>query len=179
MAARVLALSALLPDPVVANMPPAITVWIHSYKSDMAGVVWIKVVMGGSSFLVRRGSNGVRAANYGRRNSKVVSLGCYIVLNFHVKCPWTYQLNDLDKHPVVGRRCQKFEQLRSKRKVVLWVASGQFANDVHGSRDHSYTIEFVGVSYVSTLLFMQGAKIATRKTYKGQDPPSAPSSVRN
>lgn len=63
-AARVLALSALLPDPVVANMPPAITVWMHSYRSDIAGVVWIKVVMGGRSFLVRRGSNGVRAANY-------------------------------------------------------------------------------------------------------------------
>lgn len=55
-AASMLALSALLPDPVVANIPPAITVWIHSYKSDMAGVVWIRVVMGGSSFFVNLGS---------------------------------------------------------------------------------------------------------------------------
>lgn len=51
----------------------------------------------------------------------------------------TYQLDDLDKHPVVGRGCQKFEELRRKRKIVFGVSPGQLANDVHGSGNNSYS----------------------------------------
>lgn len=51
----------------------------------------------------------------------------------------TYQLNDLDKHPVVRRGCQKFEELRRKGKIVFGVPPGQLANDVHGSRNNGYS----------------------------------------
>ena len=37
--------------------------FIHSYRSDMAGVVRMSVVRGGKSFLISRGSNGVSVAN--------------------------------------------------------------------------------------------------------------------
>jgi hypothetical protein len=37
---------------------------MHSYSKDMAGVVWIKEVSGGSSFLINLGSRGVNDANY-------------------------------------------------------------------------------------------------------------------
>ena len=50
----------------------------------------------------------------------------------------TYQLDDLDKHPVVGRSRQELEQLRGKGEVVLWVPTRQLANHIHGSRDDRY-----------------------------------------
>jgi len=37
---------------------------MHSYRRDMAGVVLIRLVKGGSNFLTRRGSKGVNVANY-------------------------------------------------------------------------------------------------------------------
>lgn len=46
------------------RMPPWIIPLMHSYSKDMAGVVCMILVRGGRSFLTRRGSRGVRVANY-------------------------------------------------------------------------------------------------------------------
>jgi hypothetical protein len=43
--------------------PPCITPLMHSYKSDIAGVVRMRSINGGRSLRVRRGSSGVRVAN--------------------------------------------------------------------------------------------------------------------
>ena len=48
---------------ILSRIPPWMTPLIHSYSSDMAGVVRIKVVKGGKSFLISRGSKGVKVAN--------------------------------------------------------------------------------------------------------------------
>ena len=45
------------------SIPPAITACMHSYSSDIAGVVVIRDVRGGSSLRTRRGSTGVNNAN--------------------------------------------------------------------------------------------------------------------
>ncbi len=42
---------------------PVMTVEIHSYKRDMAVVLWMRLVSGSTSFLPRRGSRGIRAPN--------------------------------------------------------------------------------------------------------------------
>ena len=46
------------------SIPPMIQVWTHSYSNEIAGVVDIRSVMGGCSFLTNRGSCGVRVPNY-------------------------------------------------------------------------------------------------------------------
>lgn len=46
-----------------ARMPPCIMPLIHSYNSDMADVSRMILVNGGRSFLISRGSRGVRVAN--------------------------------------------------------------------------------------------------------------------
>jgi hypothetical protein len=46
-----------------SKMPPCIMPLIHSYRSDMAEVSRIILVSGGRSFLINRGSRGVRVAN--------------------------------------------------------------------------------------------------------------------
>src|SRR5579862_8933702 len=47
----------------LSRMPPWIIPFMHSYRRDMAGVVRMIVINGGSSFLTNRGSNGVNVAN--------------------------------------------------------------------------------------------------------------------
>lgn len=42
----------------------------------------------------------------------------------------TYQFNNLNEDPVVGRRGHELEKERGKGKVVLGVASGQLADDI-------------------------------------------------
>lgn len=49
--------------PIDSRSPPDIKPLIHSYSNDMAGVVRIRFVIGGTSFFVRRGSSGVSVAN--------------------------------------------------------------------------------------------------------------------
>ena len=44
------------------------------------------------------------------------------------------ELDDLDKHPVVGRVGQDLEQLRGLGQVVLGVLAGELADDVDGRR---------------------------------------------
>jgi hypothetical protein len=48
----------------LSRMPPWMMPFIHSYKRDIAGVVRMIEVSGGRSFLTRRGSRGVKIANY-------------------------------------------------------------------------------------------------------------------
>lgn len=48
---------------VLSKMPPWMIPFIHSYNNDIAGVVRIMFVRGGSSFRTRRGSRGVNVAN--------------------------------------------------------------------------------------------------------------------
>lgn len=45
-------------------MPPWMMLLIHSYSKDIAGVVRMRVVNNGSSFLTKRGSSKLRVANY-------------------------------------------------------------------------------------------------------------------
>lgn len=45
------------------RIPPWMMPLMHSYSSDMAGVVRIMLVRGGSNFLASRGSKGVKVAN--------------------------------------------------------------------------------------------------------------------
>lgn len=44
-------------------MPPWMIPFMHSYSRDMAGVVRMSSVSGGSSLRTNRGSSGVRVAN--------------------------------------------------------------------------------------------------------------------
>lgn len=50
-------------EPLV-SIPPEMTAWMLSYRRDIAGVVLMISVNGGTSFLTRRGSRGVREVNY-------------------------------------------------------------------------------------------------------------------
>ena len=45
-------------------MPPWMIPLMHSYSKDMAPVSRMILVSGGSSFLINRGSSGVKVANY-------------------------------------------------------------------------------------------------------------------
>lgn len=75
---------------VSSKMPPWIIPLMHSYRSDIAGVVRIRVVRGGRSFLVRRGSKGVSVANYScQLSSKTVD---------HISDQFDY----FDSHPIVA-----------------------------------------------------------------------------
>lgn len=71
-------------------MPPWMIPLMHSYSSDMAGVVLMRSVKGGSNLRTSRGSRGVRVANYGPVSE-----------NLHMKHSTTYKLDQLDGHPVV------------------------------------------------------------------------------
>jgi hypothetical protein len=46
------------------RIPPWMMPLMHSYSRDIAGVVLMRFVNGGSSFRTRRGSRGVRVANW-------------------------------------------------------------------------------------------------------------------
>jgi len=48
---------------LLSNMPPWMIPFMHSYSSDIARVVRISDVRGGSSLRTSRGSKGVRVAN--------------------------------------------------------------------------------------------------------------------
>lgn len=48
---------------IPCNIPPMIHVWTHSYRRDIAGVVEIRSVIGGWSFLTSRGSCGESEPN--------------------------------------------------------------------------------------------------------------------
>ena len=48
---------------LLSKIPPRIMPLMHSYRSDIAPVVRIIEVSGGSSFLTSRGSRGVNVAN--------------------------------------------------------------------------------------------------------------------
>jgi len=71
-------------------MPPWMMPFIHSYKSDIAGVVRIIEVSGGRSFRTSRGSRGVKVANY-----KILA---HSYKTSHI-C--TDQLDQLNSHPIV------------------------------------------------------------------------------
>lgn len=51
---------------VLSKMPPWMIPFMHSYNNDIAGVVRIMFVRGGSNFRTRRGSRGVKVANCAR-----------------------------------------------------------------------------------------------------------------
>lgn len=44
----------------------------------------------------------------------------------------SYQLNYLNKDPVVGGGGHEFEEQGRQGKVVLGISSGQFTDDIHG-----------------------------------------------
>jgi hypothetical protein len=56
-----------------SRMPPCIMPLMHSYSSDMADVSRMIFVSGGSSFLISRGSSGVKVANYFCEQSSLAS----------------------------------------------------------------------------------------------------------
>jgi hypothetical protein len=65
------------------RIPPWMIPLIHSYSNDMAGVVRIRSVRGGSNFRTRRGSSGVKVANYG------------IISQMNRSCPGSWVLTSL------------------------------------------------------------------------------------
>lgn len=54
------------------RIPPWIIPLIHSYSNDIAGVVRIRSVKGGSNLRTSRGSKGVRVANYNKKSTAVL-----------------------------------------------------------------------------------------------------------
>lgn len=82
---------------------------MHSYSKDIAGVVRMRSVSGGSNLRTSRGSRGVSVAN----------------------CSWvsderdlktndrTHQLDQLDGHPVVTAVHQKLKQTRSQWEEII------------------------------------------------------------
>lgn len=86
-----LAISSPPPDSSgLSRIPPWIIPLMHSYKSDMAGVVLMMEVSGGSNFLTKRGSRGVNVANCRCQHI----LDCIVI-------SVTYQLDQFDSHPIV------------------------------------------------------------------------------
>lgn len=63
-----------LPDisSALPRIPPWMMPLMHSYNRDMAGVVRIRSVRGGSSFRTSRGSRGVSVANYNGISNRVM-----------------------------------------------------------------------------------------------------------
>ena len=58
----------------------------------------------------------------------------------------TYQLDDLDQHPVVARFGQQFVQSWRQDEVVLGIRFGEFAEDVDGSANDGFIREVIIVS---------------------------------
>ena len=50
--------------------------------------------------------------------------------------PPTYQFDHFDEHPVVARGGHDLEESGCQGKVVLWVLTGQLADDANGSTLH-------------------------------------------
>lgn len=84
----------------------------HSYSSEIAGVVEMRLVMGGSSLRTNLGSSGVKVAN-------CVPTGheCLSVLQKMI----TYKLDDLNQHPIIGTGCEYLEQLWDQWQVIRWI----------------------------------------------------------
>ena len=96
-------------DSELSNIPPCMIPDMHSYSKDIAGVVCIRLVNGGSSFLIRRGSSGVIVANY--------SLSAFALdLSQRLTC----KLDNLNSHPVISTTNKQIEQSRCKRQKVFW-----------------------------------------------------------
>lgn len=100
---------------------------MHSYSSDMAGVVSMSSVSGGTSLRTSRGSSGVKTANWrvseakGRRTT-------------------THKLDDLDEHPVVCAVREQPKKLRREREVLSRILSRELADDVHRRRHHAHVV---------------------------------------
>lgn len=45
----------------------------------------------------------------------------------------TYQLDDLNKNPVISRGCHEFEEERGQRQVVLGIPPGQLTDNIYCS----------------------------------------------
>ena len=76
----------------------------------MAVVLWIRFVICGTSFLERRGSRGVRAANCGMWQGvsecgRLKGREGFICVCWGKRGVRTYQFDDFDQHPVVGGIC--------------------------------------------------------------------------
>ncbi len=92
----------------------------------MAAVVDMMLVRGGSSFLTSRGSRGVRVANCGRVSSQ----------NYKMERMFTYELDELDRHPVVSSIHKKLKQPGRQGQEVVGPPPSQLANNVDdGGRD--------------------------------------------
>ena len=50
------------------------------------------------------------------------------------------QLDNFDQHPVVTGRSQETEEQGSQTQIILGIFSSQFANDIHGRRDHHHVL---------------------------------------
>lgn len=85
----------------------------------------MRLVRGSISFLPSLGSRGVRAPNYRDKGAVVTGIpqtaGSGLA---HTPAFWTYQLDDLDKDPVVGGGRHELEEQWGQGQVVLGVAAG-------------------------------------------------------
>lgn len=83
---------------LVDSPSPTVHVWMHSYSSDIAGVVLMRFTNGCSNFLANLGSIGSNAPNYTTINKYFNGLR------------EKYQFYDLNEHPVVRRTSQNLEK---------------------------------------------------------------------
>lgn len=84
----------------------------------------MRLVRGSISFLPSLGSRGVRAPNYRDKGAVVTGIPQTADTGPAQTPPfWTYQLDDLDKDPVVGGGCHELEKQRGQGQVVLRVAT--------------------------------------------------------
>lgn len=84
----------------------------------------MRLVRGSISFLPSLGSRGVRAPNYRDKGAVVTRIPQTADTGWAHNPPfWTYQLDDLDKDPVVGGGCHELEKQWGQGQVVLRVAT--------------------------------------------------------
>lgn len=111
------------------RIPPWMIPLIHSYSRDMAGVVRMRSVKGGSNLRTSRGSSGVRVANWKSVNRRFREPGF---------C--TYQLDQLDGHPIITAIYKKLKQSRSQRQEVIRPPPAKLTHDVDDSSGDAWVL---------------------------------------
>lgn len=94
----------------------------------MAEVVVMSDVSGGRSFLISRGSCGVKRANCQDVHRLALDVNAGHLGE-------TYQLDDLDQHPVVLRRREDLKERRGEGQVVDGILARKLGQDVDCGRD--------------------------------------------
>lgn len=96
----------------------------------------MRFVKGSISFFPKRGSRGVRAPNYNHNNTCTLVISENRGADTHRSYAASYQLDDLDKDPVVGGRRHEFKEEGCQGKVVLGIPSRQLTYDINRGRLH-------------------------------------------